>query len=255
MWKNLPVEQLKTQPLYVVLCRMVPPQTPPCTPPNVPIAKQKRRSYAPTSAGQPSITVVIRSLEKIHGSIVERCDSLCTHPKTVEIFIDLTTSEPICERTSPMRTPLGRCWRAIANPLLCAVPLFLLLPATICHAMTCITIDPYLNSPSGYVPPSTITSISPSTWVVGHSYKVLVTGVFTGNASQAAVGGGCDYSEAWVNGSSDVRITNYGESSAFISSTQMMFDVKVKGWSIFRDLRLLYDVRWQLPSSNGAYPD
>jgi hypothetical protein len=42
------------------------------------------------------------------------------------------------------------------------------------------------------------------------------------------VGGGCDYSEAWVNGSSDVRITNYGEPSAFISSTQMMFDVKVK---------------------------
>jgi hypothetical protein len=92
--------------------------------------------------------------------------------------------------------------------------------------MECINI--YNMGGSGDAPPSTITSISPSTWVVGHSYKVLVTGVFTGNASQAAVGGGCDFSEAWVNGSSYVSITNYGEPSAFISSTQMMFDVKVK---------------------------
>ncbi len=67
---------------------------------------------------------------------------------------------------------------------------------------------------------------------MGHSYKVLVTGVFSGNAS-SAIYPGCDYSEAWVingDGSSDpyVTISNYGEPSAFISSTQMMFDVTVK---------------------------
>ena len=98
--------------------------------------------------------------------------------------------------------------------------------------MACENIKVYENSPSGYIPPSTITSISPSIWVVGHSYKVLVTGVFTGNTS-SAISPGCDYSEAWVtkgDESSDpyVTISNYDEPSAFVSLTQMMFDVKVK---------------------------
>jgi hypothetical protein len=94
--------------------------------------------------------------------------------------------------------------------------------------MECYTISLY----EGNVPPATITSVSPSTFVVGHSYKVLVTGVFTGNAS-AAIDPGCVYSEARItkgDESSDpyVTISNYDEPSAFVSSTQMIFDVKVK---------------------------
>lgn len=111
-----------------------------------------------------------------------------------------------------MRTPFGRGWGAIGNPLLCAVPLFLLLPATICHAMAC--------EPVNVGPIPTITSVTPSTFVVGHTYNVVITGDFPGDGSMP----GCFYNEdAFITSSSLYTLgpgVNFGTSDPYVSIVQ-----------------------------------
>jgi hypothetical protein len=70
---------------------------------------------------------------------------------------------------------------------------------------------------------------------VGHSYRVLLTGVFTGNENQGSVRGDCNFIELYVtkdkaDGTIDpyVTITNYDEPSAFISLTQTLVTLKVE---------------------------